>query len=147
VESSLYDGLEVSPYYDALLAKVTAWGRTRDEAIARMKRALGETRVYGVATNIPFLIQIMDDPDFVAGRIDTSFLETHDIQPLEREEEEQEGLAALAAALIAGTSKAGGNGVQPAQGQPANGAAPAPAGWKARRGRSAWRESGWRRSS
>jgi acetyl-CoA carboxylase biotin carboxylase subunit len=148
VESSLYDGLEVSPYYDALLAKVTAWGRTRDEAIARMKRALAETRVYGVATNIPFLIQIMDDPDFVAGRIDTSFLETHDIQPLASEEEEQEGLAAIAAALIAATGKTAVNGsTAPSSTSQPNGRAPAPSGWKTRGNTSGWNASGWRRSS
>ena len=81
MESALYDGIEVSPYYDSLLAKVTAWGRNREGARTRMKRALAEFRVVGVATNIPYLQQILDHPDFIAGRIDTGFLDRHHCWP------------------------------------------------------------------
>lgn len=97
VESALYDGIEVTPYYDSLLAKVTAWGRDREGARSRMKRALAEFRVVGVATNIPYLQQILDLPDFIAGNLDTGFLDRHEIEaedPLERQREAAE-LAAL----------------------------------------------------
>ena len=76
VESALYDGFEVSPYYDALVAKVTAWGRDRAEAIRRMRRALGEFRIAGVRTNIPMHLQVMHSEAFLEGHFDTTFLET-----------------------------------------------------------------------
>jgi acetyl-CoA carboxylase biotin carboxylase subunit len=75
VESALYNGFEVSPYYDALLAKLITWGRDRPEAIRRMRRALGEFKIAGVETNIPMHVQIMASPEFAQGRFDTEFLE------------------------------------------------------------------------
>ncbi len=98
VESALYDGIEVTPYYDSLLAKVTAWGRNREGARSRMKRALAEFRVVGVATNIPYLQQIIDLPDFIEGRIDTGFLDRHEVAATEALAEQQE-LAEIAALL------------------------------------------------
>lgn len=97
VESALYDGIEVTPYYDSLLAKVTAWGRNREGALERMKRALAEFRVVGVATNIPYLQQILEMPDFVEGKFDTGFLDRYRIsaqEPLAMQKEAAE-LAAL----------------------------------------------------
>ena len=70
-------GTEVSPHFDSLLAKLTCRGRTFDDAVRRARRAVAEFRVRGVATNIPFLQALLDDPDFDAGRITTSFIETH----------------------------------------------------------------------
>jgi acetyl-CoA carboxylase biotin carboxylase subunit len=99
VESGLYDGIEVTPYYDSLLAKVTAWGRDREGARTRMRRALAEFRIVGVATNIPYLQQIIDMPDFVDGRIDTGFLDRHEVLPEEKFSEERE-FAELAALLF-----------------------------------------------
>ena len=99
VESALYDGVEVTPYYDSLLAKVTAWGRNREGARARMKRALSEFRVVGVATNIPYIQQILDLPDFISGNIDTEFLDRHQVLAAEPLEEQQE-LAEIAALLF-----------------------------------------------
>ncbi len=104
VESALYDGIEVTPYYDSLLAKVTAWGRNREGARARMKRALAEFRVVGVATNIPYLQQILDMPDFVFGNIDTGFLDRHEIKA--EEPLEQQHRAAEIAALLYSTGHA-----------------------------------------
>lgn len=101
VESALYDGIEITPYYDSLLAKVTAWGRNREGARTRMKRALTEFRVEGVATNIPYLLQILDTPAFIAGDIDTSFLDRYQVQPSEPVEEQR--LAAEVAALLYAT--------------------------------------------
>ena len=99
VESALYDGVEVTPYYDSLLAKVTAWGRNREGARTRMKRALAEFRVVGVATNIPYLQQILDHPDFVSGDVDTGFLDRHQVFAAEPLEEQRE-LAEMAALLL-----------------------------------------------
>jgi acetyl-CoA carboxylase biotin carboxylase subunit len=79
VESCLHDGMEVTPYYDSLLAKVTAWGTDREDARARMIRALQESRVVGVATNIPYLLEILQLPAFIEGRLDTDFLDRHQV--------------------------------------------------------------------
>jgi acetyl-CoA carboxylase biotin carboxylase subunit len=75
VDTFAYEGCDISPYYDSMIAKVMAHGRTRDEAIARMKRCLEMTVVEGIKTNISLHLRILDDPDFVAGRFDTSFME------------------------------------------------------------------------
>jgi pyruvate carboxylase len=72
-----YTGAEVSPHFDSMLAKLTCRGKTFDAAIDRARRAIAEFRVRGVSTNIPFLQAILDDPDFRAGRLTTSFIETH----------------------------------------------------------------------
>ncbi len=89
----------MTPYYDSLLAKVTAWGRTREGARERMKRALAEFRVVGVATNIPYLQEILDMPDFITGNLDTGFLDRHSVQALEPLEQHREA-AQIAALLI-----------------------------------------------
>ncbi|WP_322819190.1 acetyl-CoA carboxylase biotin carboxylase subunit [Tepidiforma sp.] len=121
VESALYDGVEVTPYYDSLLAKVTAWGRNREGARQRMKRALAEFRVVGVATNIPYLQQILDLPDFISGNIDTGFLDRNQVLA-EENYEEQRQIAEIAALLFV-TAGERDNGEQPFNGQsvPSNG--------------------------
>jgi acetyl-CoA carboxylase biotin carboxylase subunit len=75
VDSSLYSGVEVPYHYDPMLAKVICWGPTRDEAIQRMVRALREYVVVGIQTNVPFHLQLLDDPRFRAGEFHTGFLE------------------------------------------------------------------------
>jgi acetyl-CoA carboxylase biotin carboxylase subunit len=77
VDTFAHEGCEITPYYDSLVAKVMAHGRDRPEAIARMKRCLDLTVVEGIKTNIPLHKRILDDPDFVAGRVDTSFMERY----------------------------------------------------------------------
>jgi pyruvate carboxylase len=72
-----YTGAEVSAHFDSLLAKLTCRGRTFEAAVGRARRAVAEFRIRGVATNIPLLQAILDDPDFRAGRLTTSFIETH----------------------------------------------------------------------
>jgi pyruvate carboxylase len=72
-----YTGAEVSAHFDSMLAKLTCRGRTFSLAVARARRALAEFRIRGVATNIPFLQAVLADPDFVAGRLDTGFIEHH----------------------------------------------------------------------
>ncbi|MEZ6194248.1 MAG: acetyl-CoA carboxylase biotin carboxylase subunit [Planctomycetota bacterium] len=74
VDSALFSGLEVTLHYDSMLAKLIAWGEDRPAAIARLKQALGEFKIAGLKTNIPFLGGIVRDPRFVAGDYDTSFL-------------------------------------------------------------------------
>ena len=83
VESALYDGIEITAYYDSLLAKVTAWGPDRENARLRLQRALKEFKVVGVSTNIPYLQQILDSPDFILGNVNTGFLDSHEVSPIE----------------------------------------------------------------
>ncbi|WP_053570352.1 acetyl-CoA carboxylase biotin carboxylase subunit [Caballeronia cordobensis] len=75
VDSHLFAGYRIPPYYDSLVAKLVVWGASRDEAIARMRRALGEMRVEGVTTTIPFHQSLLDDPHFARGEIHTRFVE------------------------------------------------------------------------
>ena len=75
VDTFAHEGCEISPYYDSLIAKVMAHGRTRPEAIARMKRCLEMMVVEGINTNIALHQRILEEPDFVEGRIDTRFME------------------------------------------------------------------------
>ncbi len=75
VETAAHAGDMVSPFYDSLLAKVIAHGRDRAEAIARMRRALGMMVVEGVDTTLPLHLRILQDPDFLAGRLTTTFLD------------------------------------------------------------------------
>ena len=63
------------PYYDSLLAKLIVWGRDRTEALARLGQALDSFILEGVTTTIPFLARVIRHPDFVAGNVDTKFLE------------------------------------------------------------------------
>jgi acetyl-CoA carboxylase biotin carboxylase subunit len=75
VDSALYDGCPVPPHYDSLIAKIIAYGESRDEAMARMRRALAECQIQGVKTNIPLHRRILDDPAFLKGKYSTNFLE------------------------------------------------------------------------
>jgi pyruvate carboxylase len=72
---SAYGGAVITPYYDSLLVKTTAWGRTFQQACQRMDRCLREFRVRGVKTNIPFLENVVNHADFQAGRVTTGWLE------------------------------------------------------------------------
>ncbi|MHB8620052.1 MAG: acetyl-CoA carboxylase biotin carboxylase subunit [Chloroflexota bacterium] len=75
VDSHAFQGYRVPPFYDSLLAKVIAFGQDRTEAIARMRRALNEFAIEGVATTVPFHLRVMDDPVFLEGRADTSYVD------------------------------------------------------------------------
>ena len=75
VDSFVHSDCTVSPYYDSLIAKIITYGRDRNEAIARMKRTLEMTVIEGIKTSIPLHLKILNDPDFVAARINTSFME------------------------------------------------------------------------
>jgi len=71
----VYEGYEIPLYYDPMISKLICWGKTRDEAIARMKRALYEYKITGVKTSIRLLVRIMDTPDFKEGKYNTNFIE------------------------------------------------------------------------
>jgi acetyl-CoA carboxylase, biotin carboxylase subunit len=77
VDTYAHSDCTVSPYYDSLIAKIITHGRDRREAIARMRRTLEMTVVDGIKTSIPMHLKILADPDFVAGRLSTSFMDRY----------------------------------------------------------------------
>jgi acetyl-CoA carboxylase biotin carboxylase subunit len=77
VDTYAHSECTVSPYYDSLIAKIITHGRDRAEAIARMRRTLEMTVVDGIKTSIPLHLKILQDPDFIAARINTSFMERY----------------------------------------------------------------------
>jgi acetyl-CoA carboxylase biotin carboxylase subunit len=98
VDTGVYAGFEISPYYDSLISKLICWGETRGEVILRMRRALEEYRILGVKTNIPFHQTIMDSHRFIAGSFDTRFVEER-FSMNENDHEEAEDLTKIAAVL------------------------------------------------
>jgi len=77
VDTAMHTDATVTPYYDSMIAKIMAYGRDRDEAIARMRRTLEMTVIEGIKTSIPMHLRILADPDFQAGRITTGFMERY----------------------------------------------------------------------
>ena len=75
VDTSVYEGYEIPPFYDSMIAKVIVHGKDRKEAIAKMKRALYEFIISGIDTNIEFQNRILNNEEYVKGEFDTSFLE------------------------------------------------------------------------
>jgi acetyl-CoA carboxylase biotin carboxylase subunit len=73
-DSGVVEGDEVSIYYDPMISKLAAWGRSREEAIDRLRRALDEYAVGGIKTTLPFFREIVRDEEFIAGRLDTGFI-------------------------------------------------------------------------
>ncbi len=76
LDTHVYSGYTIPPNYDSMIAKLITTAQTREEAIAKMKRALDEFVIEGIKTTIPFHRQLMDDPDYVAGNYTTKFMET-----------------------------------------------------------------------
>jgi len=107
VDSGVHTGFTITPYYDSLISKLTVWGRDRNEAIARMKRALYEYIIVGVTTNIPFHKAVMNNEYFRRGELTTHFIEDHNIiKEVEKViEAEKEKGATLASALGADDKK------------------------------------------
>jgi acetyl/propionyl-CoA carboxylase alpha subunit len=108
-DGGVYEGAEVSIHYDPMISKLATWGRTRREAIERMRRALGEYTVAGIKTTLPFFREVMRDEEFVAGRLDTGFIsrfnerraaDTSNDAPTPGEETARRDIAAIAAALL-----------------------------------------------
>ena len=76
IDSHIYQGYFIPPYYDSLLAKLIVWGTDREHAILRGRRALEEFTIEGIKTTIPFHIKVLEDRKFLSGNFDTSFLES-----------------------------------------------------------------------
>ena len=81
VDTAAHSECTISPHYDSMIAKVIAYGRDRQEAIARMKRTLEMSVVEGIRTTIPMHLKILNEPDFVAGRLSTHFMERYQVKP------------------------------------------------------------------
>jgi acetyl-CoA carboxylase biotin carboxylase subunit len=102
VDTGVYPGFEISPYYDSLISKLIVWGETRAEAILRMRRALEEYKIVGVRTNIPFHQNLMDSHRFMGGQFDTRFVEERfSMEAAEESKENRPEIAAIIATLVA----------------------------------------------
>ncbi|HNK63805.1 MAG TPA: ATP-grasp domain-containing protein, partial [Anaerolineales bacterium] len=102
VDTGVYLGFEITPYYDPMIAKLIVWGETRAQAILRMRRALEEYRIVGVRTNIPFHQTLMDSHRFMGGQFDTRFVEERfSMEAASEIDEAQAELAAILATLVA----------------------------------------------
>jgi acetyl-CoA carboxylase biotin carboxylase subunit len=109
-DGGVYEGAEVSIYYDPMISKFATFGATRTEALERMRRALQEYHVGGIKTTIPFFREVMNDEEFISGELDTGFISRFqqrrvDIQPSETSKD----LAIIAAVLAWSKRKIGGD--------------------------------------
>ena len=75
VDSALYAGYRIPPYYDSLIGKLIVFGKTRTECLMRLRRALGEYVIEGVETTIPLFLDLLADPDIIDGRYNIHWLE------------------------------------------------------------------------
>ena len=82
VDTHLYAGYDVPPFYDSLICKVIAWGENRETAIKRMQRALIEFRIDGIHVTVPFHLKLLADPRFARGDIHTHFLDDLTAKPV-----------------------------------------------------------------
>jgi acetyl-CoA carboxylase biotin carboxylase subunit len=100
-ESGMYEGLDVPIHYDPMLSKLVVWGSTRKRMITRMQRALSEYAVKGIKTTIPFHARVLQNPRFLAGDIDTNFID-QEFRPLDEARlKPYEDIALVAAAIKA----------------------------------------------
>ncbi len=129
-DSGVYEGYEVPLHYDPLTSNVVTWGRDRTVAYSRMRRALREYIAVGIATNVPFHREILDHPAFLAGQIDTGFIEREfefrdpDLDP------EAARAAIIAAAVDQHFREQGMNDGQRSSAASADGTAPGSSPWK-----------------
>ncbi|MCL5246480.1 acetyl-CoA carboxylase biotin carboxylase subunit [Cellulophaga sp. 20_2_10] len=86
LDTAVYSGYTIPPYYDSMIAKLITTAQTREEAINKMKRALDEFVIEGVKTTIPFHRQLMDHPDYLAGNYTTAFMDTFVMEPSKDDE-------------------------------------------------------------
>lgn len=102
VDTGIYPGFEISPYYDSLISKLIVWGDKRSEAILRMRRSLEEYRILGVRTNIPFHQSLMDSFLFMGGFYDTRFVEEKfSMESAADSKDNSPEIAAIIASLVA----------------------------------------------
>jgi acetyl-CoA carboxylase biotin carboxylase subunit len=100
LDSGIYAGYEVTPYYDPMLAKLIVWGADRAQAIRRLSRALEEYRIMGLKTNLPFHMKLVDSHHFISGKFDTGFVENY-FRPQVDESRLNPEAAAIVATLFA----------------------------------------------
>jgi acetyl-CoA carboxylase, biotin carboxylase subunit len=106
-DGGVYEGAEVSIYYDPMISKFATYGRDRAEAIARMRRGLAEYEIGGIRTTLPFFREVMEDEEFVAGKIDTGFISRWNERRKKPEvDRERTDLAIIAAALASAKDRA-----------------------------------------
>ncbi|MFO7624678.1 MAG: acetyl-CoA carboxylase biotin carboxylase subunit [Anaerolineales bacterium] len=102
VDTGVYIGFEISPFYDSMISKLIVWGETRAEAILRMRRALEEYKIIGVRSNIPFHQTLLDSHRFMGGQYDTRFVEERfSMEAAEESKVYQPEIAAIVASLVA----------------------------------------------
>lgn len=94
VDSGVYPGYHISPYYDSMVGKLVVWGSSREEAITRMQRSLKEFIIEGVPTTIPFHLLVLENEHFRKGDVYTNFIRKH-VEEAE-DEEKQENAVSLA---------------------------------------------------
>jgi acetyl-CoA carboxylase, biotin carboxylase subunit len=99
VDSGIYEGYEVTPYYDSMLSKLICYGETRGAALLRMRRALDEYKIMGLKTSIPFHQKLMDSLRYQAGNFDTHFVEER-FEMNEDQSQQRPDVAAILAALV-----------------------------------------------
>ena len=100
-DGGVYEGAEVSIYYDPMISKFAVYGRNREEAIDRMRRALQEYEIGGIKTTLPFFREIVEDEEFIEGKLDTGFISRWQARREKREATEVEKDMALVAAALA----------------------------------------------
>ncbi len=102
VDTGVFPGFEITPYYDPLISKLIVWGETRGQAILRMRRALEEYKLVGVKTNIPFHQTLLEQHRFIAGQFDTRFVEERfSMEAAEEGKITHPDIAAIMATLVA----------------------------------------------
>lgn len=100
LDSGIYAGYEVTPYYDSMLGKLVVWGSNRPQAIRRLSRALSEYRIMGLKTNLPFHQKLVDSHHFISGKFDTSYIEQYFSPEIDQTHLDPES-AAIIATLVA----------------------------------------------
>ena len=75
IDSAIYSGYTIPPYYDSMIAKLSVWAKNRSEAIRKMRSALGEVIIEGIDTNVDYQYEILNHPDYISGDIDIEFIE------------------------------------------------------------------------
>jgi acetyl-CoA carboxylase biotin carboxylase subunit len=100
-DSGVYAGSTVSPHYDPMISKLVAWAEDREGAVARLRRALGEYSVHGIAANVAYLMAVLDHPAFRSGEYDTGLCERYERDLLRPPDRDLEEIALVAAAVSA----------------------------------------------
>ena len=100
-DGGIYEGAEISIYYDPMISKFCVFARNRAEAIDRMRRALQEYEVGGIKTTLPFFREIVEDAEFIEGKLDTGFISRFNERKNAKEIDQTERDLALIAAALA----------------------------------------------